>query len=324
VLPPQLERALAPIRPHPHRGDLIAAGAVPLATAIALLNVRMDGVWGDGVHLVITWLGAALLLLMGWLAPLEQERPRAYHTTLLVAGLALLVIALVRLAQVLGVDDPVGADGARLWISALLAVKAGWFARRLNSPQCLLIAAVAAGVATLAFVDLVFDPEGRSTMRWILLLLIGAYIFAAISMRDRKPAHAVQLANAAGLANAVLILSFGIGSLFGIFGVEGPGTGWELVMFGVAFGLIAYAGVEGERGPGYLGVVELVGLALVVGVTGGDATILGWPLLFLLAGGAAIGAGLRPRRELPPMPGDGEEATVVLAPVEPPADRPPA
>src|SRR3954470_19922963 len=100
-LPAQLGSALDLLRPHPHRGDLIAAGAVPLTVAVAMLNVRMDATWGDGIHLVITTLACALVLGMGLLAAREEEFPRAYQTVLLLAGLLLLAIALFRLAQVL-------------------------------------------------------------------------------------------------------------------------------------------------------------------------------------------------------------------------------
>src|SRR3954467_9862046 len=100
-LPPQLNRGVAALRPHPHRGDLIAAGAVPLTVAVVMLNVRMDATWGDGIHLVITALACAIVLGMGLLAVREDEFPRAYQTVLLLAGLGLLIVTLFRLAQVL-------------------------------------------------------------------------------------------------------------------------------------------------------------------------------------------------------------------------------
>src|SRR3954454_2786162 len=98
------------LRPHPHRGDLIAAGAVPLTVAVAMLNVRMDATWGDGIHLVITGLACALVLGMGLLAEREEEFPRAYQTVLLLAGLTLLALTIYRLAQVLGAGDPFDAS----------------------------------------------------------------------------------------------------------------------------------------------------------------------------------------------------------------------
>ena len=39
------------LRPPPHRGPLIAAGAVVLATGLALLELRLDDKLAVGVHL---------------------------------------------------------------------------------------------------------------------------------------------------------------------------------------------------------------------------------------------------------------------------------
>ena len=36
------------------------------------------------------------------------------------------------------------------------------------------------------------------------------------------------------------------------------------------------------------------------------ASLIGWPILLLLLGGAGVAAGLRPRRDLPPEPGRPE------------------
>src|SRR4051794_13189899 len=169
----KLNRGLDLLRPHPHRGDLIAAGCVPLTVAVVLLNVRMDRTWGDGIHLVITGLACALVLGMGLLARRENEHPRAYQTVLLLAGLTLLAVTLFRLAQVLGSDKPLESSSALFWtaliFTAVAAVPA-W--ERINSPICALVEVLAGGVTLLAFVDLVFDPDGATTFRWILLLLI--------------------------------------------------------------------------------------------------------------------------------------------------------
>ena len=86
------------IRPHPHRGDVIAAGAVVLTVgggADDAAHGRTPG--APGAHLVVTGLACALVLAMALLAPLEGESPRAYHSVLLIAGLTLLAAALVRL-----------------------------------------------------------------------------------------------------------------------------------------------------------------------------------------------------------------------------------
>ena len=81
--------------PHPHRGALIAAGAVPLTLGVLLVNARLDARWGTGVFLVLTALAGGLVGGMGVLAPQEDERPRSYQQVLLLSGLALLFVAIM-------------------------------------------------------------------------------------------------------------------------------------------------------------------------------------------------------------------------------------
>jgi hypothetical protein len=314
-LPAAVTRGLGYIRPHPHRGDLIAAGAVPLTVAILMLNVRMDERWGSGIHLVITGVVCALVLGMGLLAEREEEFPRAYQTILLVAGLSLLTVALLRLAEVLGADEPLDSSSTLTWTAALFTAVAAvpaW--ERINSPVCALIEVVAGGIALLAFVDWVFDPEGATTSRWILLLLIAVYVAAHLRWRGPRPRHAVHMINAAGLAGLALAVTFGAGFILP-FGDSGdPGTWWELVIVAVGFGLAAYAGADREPGPAYLGFLVLLAFVLLAGIPSPDgASIIGWPLLLLLLGGAAVAVGLRPLQPLPPAPDAGSEP----APTEP-------
>jgi hypothetical protein len=322
------------LRPHPHRGDLIAAAAVPLTVAVAMINVRFDGTWRDEVLLVITLLGCALMFGMGLLAPLEGEFPRSYQTVLLLAGLSLLAIVLLRLAQLFGVDHPLSASGTVTWMATLFAAAAAYPAWSLRSPICALAEFIAGGLALLAFVDWVFDPRSRDTFRWILLLLVVVYTVAHLRARERWPRHAVHAINAAGVAAIGLSVTFASASIEGAYFnrstgapayagafsvwpiLERPGTGWALVLLAVGFGLIAYAGVDREPGPGYLGFGVLVMFVLLAAQPSkSGASLIGWPILLLLIGGAGLVAGLRPRKELPPEPGPPE-------PPEPPAPLP--
>lgn len=317
-------RVRAALTPHPHRGDLIAAGAAPLALGIVLVNLRLDAEWGTGVFLVLTALACGLVLGMGILAPLEGERPRAYQQVLQLAGLVLLLVTLTRLAEVLGADDPLGSSGSTTWIFGLLTLTAGWLVVARRSAICALVAAIAGIVAVLSFVDWAFDPDGLNTARWVLVALAIGLVLAALSQRDVNRRESVYLIDAAGVAILLIALTF-VGALIGqllgglaSLAFEGalPGGGWKLILVGSGFGLVAYAAVDRESGPAYVGVAILFLFAIFAAIPGAEgASLWFWPLVLLLLGGAAVVAGLRPRRPLPPEPpGAGAPAEPVPGP----------
>jgi hypothetical protein len=296
---------------------LLAAAAVPLTVGVLLAEVRFDGVWGRGVLLVVALLACALVLGMGLLAPLEEERPRAYQTVLLVTGLTLLAVTIFRLARVLGEPSPLSASGTVTWMTTLFAGIAAVPAWRLRSPICALLEFVAGGIALIAFVDWVFQPKGPDTTRWLLLALIIVYAATHVRLREAWPRHAVQAVNTAGLTAIALAATFvtsgvAVGYLNRV--LERPGTGWALVLLATGFGLVAYAAVDREPGPGYLGFVVLILFIVLAGrPSTSGASLIGWPILLLLLGGAGVVAGLRPRRDLPPEP---------APPAPPPPPRP--
>ena len=354
-------RFLDVLRPHPHRGDIVAAGAVVLTAALLMLDVRMSATWDDGAMLAFFVLGAVLVYGMGMLAPLEGGTPRAYQSILLLSGLVLCTAALLQLALVLGARNVLppldgfvpgwtgtqvvfgsvedlerGASaGALTWVGLLVTGLAVLAAVRANSAACTLYAAVAAGVTVLALVEWAFDPKGVATTRWILLALVLGFVAGLAYLRERHRRHAVMLVNAAGLAVIAIALSFQAGiegayftitdkapTYAGVFTpFESPGFGWDLVLLLGSFGLIAYAAADCEPGPGYLGAFALLLSIAVVGLPGMEATLVGWPLFLLLVGIAGIAFGLRPRRPLPPPP-DRDESEAETRPM-PPRPEPP-
>ena len=309
------------LRPHPHRGDVIAAGAVPLALAALLIELRMVQ-WPLGARFIVVTLIGALIATMAWLAPLEGEAPRPYHSVLLVAGLLPLALGLQLLAELLGASRPPGAGGD-FWTFGALSALAATLARRANSAVCTLIAALAAALAVEAFVSWVFHPSGLGTFRAMLIVLALAYAAGAVRLRDSRRRHATQLINAAGLVTVVLALTFlattllvamfnrvGAGFFFGT--PPDAGFGWELYVLAVGFGLVAYAAVDREPGPAYIGTALLLGFVFMAGFPHpAHGTLVGWPLVLLVVGGAGLAIGLRPRQPLPPPPGDAEPAPTV-------------
>ena len=307
--------ALEALRPEPHRGDQVAAGVVVLATFIYVLETRFGHAWGPGIRLVID---AAATFFAGALAvqsPVEGERPRAYQSILYVATFFLALALLKNLADVLGANNPISAAGTIVWVGLVLMVLCVWFSARRNSAIMTLLGAISFALVVEAFVDWVFSPNGVSTFRWILLLLIGAFALASLNQRGPRPRHGVQLVNAAGLAAIVLGLTFalelvfsGLASVLGgaAAGSHGAGTGWELFLLACGFGLIAYAAVDREAGPAYLGVIVLaLFVAIAAPRSASGASLIGWPIVLLLMAGAMLVVGLRPSRPLPPPPDAG-------------------
>jgi hypothetical protein len=310
------ERVRAALTPHPHRGDLIAAGAAPLTIGVVLVNARLDGSWGTGVLLVVTALACALVLGMGVLAPLEGARPRAYQEVLQLTGLLLLLLVLVRAAQLLGLHSPLGtrhaSAGSRALVFGLLAAAALWLTVTRRNAICALVAAIAGIVAVLGFVDWVFSPSGPSTFRWLLLLFAVGLVFGALGQREHHRPESVYLVDAAGVAIVLLSLTW-VGAIVGaltLLGIPGgvPGAGWKLVLLAADLGLVAYAAVDREPGPAYIGALSLllwIGLVRIPG--SGGASLWFWPLALVLVGLTAVFAGLRPRRPLPPEPPSGTD-----------------
>jgi hypothetical protein len=311
------------VRPHPHRGDVIAAGAVPLAVAAFVIELRMTQ-WALGPRFAVAFLIAALLLTMGWLAPLEGDAPRSYHSVLLVAGLLPMAVALVLLAELLGASRPPGSGGL-FWVFAVEALLAAAVARHARSAACTLIASVALIVAMEAFISWAFRPHGAGTFRAVSLVLTLAFAAGAVRLRDRHRAHAVQLVNAAGISTLLIGVSLGVPAVFDVLlgprdlaslGPVHAAFGWKLFLLAVGFGLIAYAGVEHERGPGYAGVAVLATFVVLTGLAGpGHRSLVGWPLFLLALGGVGLVIGLRPRRPLPPPPGQSTGAVTPTVPL---------
>jgi hypothetical protein len=294
------------LRPPPHRGPLIAAGAVLVTLGVALEEIRLDERLSTGVHLLILGLAGGVIYALG-VQVRQQGRPYAFQSVLLVCGLLLLYPALIRLADVLGADLDQFPAGAVTWTSLVLAGLALWPAATRESAICALIAAIAAGIGAAAFVNWAAGADSATTYRWLLALIALAYGLASLPLRGPAPRHSVQMVNAAGLAVLALALTGVIQGLIAAFVPFGGGggtilpTGWELVVLAAGCGLIAYGAVDREPGPAYIGVANLVAFLFSAGVSD-DETLLYWPAIVLLLGLGAMGAGLRPRQPLPPEP----------------------
>jgi peptidoglycan/LPS O-acetylase OafA/YrhL len=305
---------LRALRPKPFRGDQVAAGVVLLTVLVALIDLRFAGDWDAAARLALTGAAAAFVLAMGVLSPLEDERPRAFQTVLYVGGFALAGLALGALSEVLGLD----AVTALAAVAAGLAALGTALAVGRNSPTATLLAAVSGAVAVVAVIAAVADP-GAQTVRWVLAGLVVAFVLGALSQRDRRPGHAVQLVNAAGLATLAIAGTYAAGLVFGLFGeAPAPAWGWELLVLAAGCGLIAYASVDRERGPAVLGVLSLAAFVALAATE--DATLVGWPLALAVPTAVMLVIGLRPTTPAPPPPDEDRAPARTVA--LPPPDEP--
>jgi hypothetical protein len=291
------------LRPPPHRGPLIAAGAVALAVGLGLAELRIAGELTPGYHLFVLAAVAALILALGVQAPQEDGAPPAYKSVLLVTGLLVLYAALLRLADALG-DSSNELPTATITLTALAeAAVAVAVAVRSRSAVSGLLGAVFGMVALLAAWEWVFEPDGFGVARWLLGLGAAGLVLGSLVLRARRPRQAELLVDAAGLAILAIPLQPLIAELTFLGGFSEPGLPgfWELVVLGAGFGLVAFGAIDRSPGPAWLGVANLAAFVLIVG-TGGDETLRWWPLFLILVGVAAMAAGLRPRKPLPPEP----------------------
>jgi hypothetical protein len=301
------------LRPPPHRGPLIAAGAVVLATGLAVFELRLNDDVAVGIHFLVLGVAAGIVLALGLQAPNEEGRPPAYQSVLLVTGLLLLYAALLRLSVVLGADDFLDdfPAGELTWTSLVTGATALYAAVRRRSAICLLLAAIWGAVALTAGWEWVFSTGTFSPARWLLLASAAGLVLASLALRARAPRQAELLVDGAGLAILVIGLQGVLVATFFAFGDEGssapplPGF-WELIVLGAGCGLVAFGALDRSPGPAWLGVANLVVFVIAAG-SSEDEELYFWPIALILLGAVAMAAGLRPRQPLPPEP-DGYRA----------------
>jgi hypothetical protein len=290
------------LRPPPHRGPLISAGAVSLATGLAVAELRLNEELALGVHVLLLAVPAALMLAIGLLAPAGDDRPFAYQSVLLVAGLLLLFPALIRLAEALGAEfgDNV-FDGAFAWIGAATAAVAAFAAAHTRSAACLLIAALAGTLAVLSGWDWIFDPGTFTASRWLLFVIAIALVMGSLVLRALAPRHAEVLIVAAALAVLLIGLQAIAVGVFqrGDLAARLPGF-WEFVLLAGGCGLVAFGALDRAPGPAWLGLANLA--AFTLAAVPGEATLYWWPFVLIVLGVGAMLYGLRPRQPLPPEP----------------------
>jgi hypothetical protein len=277
------------LRPNNNNGDAIALGSVTLAVAVLVTFARMHGPWAAGVNLAYTALAAALVLGLAYLSPTRKGRPTGYQTVLFVSGFLIAALAVFNVADVLGAGGL--SAGTRVWTILVLLVIAAYVSWFRNSGVMTLFAALLKIGLILSFVEWVFTPNRPlETDRYLLVFIV--LIFVAVALFELVPQKYRQVAIVDAAGFALLGLSLTFIAFGGGLDVGGHATsaGWEIAIAIGSLLLIAYAMLDGDPGPAYLGGFNLVAFGLIAATTDDAPSFIWWPLILLLLAGGLFAA----------------------------------
>jgi hypothetical protein len=310
------------LQPDP-RGDwLRMLGGVVFVVGAAILFARKSDDWAAFPLLLVVAIPCVVAFGLGAMAALATGAVGSWHAVLMVAGVLISVLAFGQLWDVIGVDTDSAGFGFLLFICTAALAALGAF--RVGAAYQALVAALAGIAAWLFFFEMILDDPSATAFRWLLLVLCAIYAVAAFALRDRDAPQAPELVTAAGITG-VLVGTIGvvdgggqaIGALF--FGASPEGGGgqsivWDIFLLVFSLGLVAYGAAAHARGPAYVGFFGLFAFAIMQGAEVNallegeepDSSFLGWPLVLLLLGAAALAAGIAGRK--PPPAGVREPA----------------
>ena len=279
-------------------GVLFASGAVVLA-----IRKTEEG-WSPWALLLVFGVPCVVLYVLALRGRRESPGLEGWQSAFVTFAALLLPIALLQLIDALG-----GNTNARLIIALVFAVSAAitaFVALTADAWWQMLIAGLYAIVAWLAFWAKVLDDPSADTIRVLLLLAAAILLALGLVLGRREAAGASDLITVAGIA-AILAGAISLAGLSSGFGdvaetvssdAPTPSQGWNIYMLLVSLVLIGYGAKSRTRGPGYVGAtgllifIGLVGANIVTRLEGGDPTdIVGWPLVLLIGGIAALVAG---------------------------------
>jgi hypothetical protein len=299
------------------RGDwLRMIGGVLFVVGAVILFVRKTDDWAAFPLLLVVGIPCAIVFGLGAMAALAAGAVDRWHAVLMVAGVLLSLLAFGQLWDVIGIDTDSAGFGFLLF--GCVASLAAFAAFGVGAAYQALLAALAGIAAWLFFFEMIFDDVSATAFRWLLLVLCVVYAVMAFALREREAPQAPELVTAAGIVGVLVGLVGlvdGAGSVLGAVlfdaqplpGGEGQSFIWYVFLLVFSLALVAYAAVAGARGPAYVGFFGLLAFAFTQGFEVNalledeqpDSSLLGWPLVLLLAGAAALAAGAAGRKPPP-------------------------
>ncbi|MDX6653244.1 MAG: hypothetical protein QOJ38_2025 [Solirubrobacterales bacterium] len=275
---------------------------------------NFDHNWGSFLLFLVLAVPAVVLYGLGLRG--ERLQPSGavigelapWRIVFLVFGLLLVPLALFQFIDMIG-----GTPGATLnvaWVFGVTAALAVVASHEGRATYMSLLAGLALVVVWTALIDKIFNiNDGHTSLyRWSLLILAGIFAAAAASLANRADPldnkRSNELVTVAGIT-AVLAAGLSIATIVGLTSGVSVAPGgikstllWEIVLLVVSVALVAYGSYRGARGPSYVGAIGIFIFLLVAGfdLNGDppDGKVIGWPLLLVIAGGAALALSLRP------------------------------
>lgn len=326
-----------------------AVAALLVGLGFAMLVIRKSGSlgehWGDFPLLIALLIPAAALYGAGFTAS-QVTGPRPWQPVAIVFGLFFIAASLYQLVELLGgsPDSPLNT----FWIFAVLAGAAFLAGFRADVRFALLAGGISVLISLLGLFDELL-PNGLvgdiGTFRGICMLItigLGGFGFLLIR-RDplaggRRGGELLTSAGIAFVLGAGFASASGLGSAFvpTPFGTSAtaPASGnaslfWDLVLLAGSIVLIVAGARFDARGPCYVGAVGLLTFLLVAGFDLDDPTpepsLLGWPLVLLVAGALAFALSIQGAVKLGPRqraaPGEATAVHDSRPVADPPPDR---
>lgn len=322
---------------------LRVAGGLLVGVGALVLAFRRGGFadpWGDFPLLLVALLPAVLLYGGGMVAARAAGQSRPWHSVFVVFGLFFVVFSLFQFLELIG-----GNTGAALnvaWVFLVLAAAGAVAALRADVRFGWLVAGIALVVSWLSVWSEILgdDFDDTGTFRGLCALVAGLLLVLGFLLHRSRPddlASPLELATAGGLA---FLLGTGLVSLGGVIaGAFGPGlaplgavtdTGvsaqpsvfWDSTLLVGSLALVGLGSRMAVRGPTYVGGLGLIIFVILVGSDLDDSSpsgaVVGWPLLLLVAGAAALAASVLVPRAL----GHQEPPAAAPAPPAPPPEPP--
>jgi hypothetical protein len=291
-------------------GLLFAAGAIVL-----LSRKSGHGEWGDFALLLVVLIPAAVLYALALAGSSGRGSAEPDRTVLAVSAILLSPVVFVEFLRWVG-----ASTGSRLNIAAVFAVAAllaAYTTRRARVTYAAFLGGLSALVAWLLVWSKILDHPSPNTFRWLLIAAAAILFLAAAALSFAGALGASEVATAGGVAAiGAGFLGVVVSGLLGVLNAVGRSgapeaffphphlngaqhLGWDIYVLAVSVGLIWVGSRVRSRGLGYAGAFGLLAffisvLAQVTRIQAGHGRthdVVGWPLVLLLVGGAALTMG---------------------------------